>query len=93
MILLLMQHFIVDVLSCGINRHRSGVLIVNFGHISHLALVFLLLTLSKEMPAGKKAFSVRFRNDTFGNGFFRTNNKLKDNFDIWNTDFSAHKTR
>ena len=27
--------------------HRSGVFIVNFEHISHLALVFLLLTLSR----------------------------------------------
>ena len=28
-------------------RRRSGVFIVNFEHISHLALVFLLLTLSR----------------------------------------------
>ena len=33
-------------------RFRSGVFIVNFEHISHLALVFLLLTLSWQMPAG-----------------------------------------
>ena len=35
-------------------RHwrRSGVFIVNFEHISHLALLFLLLTLSRQMPAG-----------------------------------------
>ena len=32
-------------------RHCSDVFIVNFEHISHLAL-FLLLTLSKLMPAG-----------------------------------------
>ena len=34
-------------------RHwpRSGVFIVNFEHISHLLLVFLLLTLSRQMPA------------------------------------------
>ena len=31
---------------------RSGVFIVNFKHISHLILVFRLLTLSTEMPAG-----------------------------------------
>ena len=31
-------------------RH-SGVFIVNFEHISHLVLVFLFLTLSKQMPA------------------------------------------
>ena len=28
-------------------RRRSGVFIVNFGHISHFVLVFLLLTLSR----------------------------------------------
>ena len=33
-------------------RHwgRSGVFIVNFEHVSHLVLVFLLLTLSRQMP-------------------------------------------
>ena len=30
---------------------RSGVFFVNFEHISHLVLVFLLLTLSRQMPA------------------------------------------
>ena len=30
----------------------SGIFIVNFEHISHLVIVFLLLTLSKKMPAG-----------------------------------------
>ena len=33
---------------------RSGVFIVNFEDISHLFLVFLLLTLSKYMLAGQK---------------------------------------
>ena len=32
--------------------HRSGLFIVNFEHISRLVLVFLLLTLSWEMPIG-----------------------------------------
>ena len=32
--------------------HPSGVFIVNFEHISHLVLVFLLLTLNRKMPAG-----------------------------------------
>ena len=32
---------------------RSGVFIVNFKQISHLALVFLLLTLSRYTPAGR----------------------------------------
>ena len=31
---------------------RSSVFIVNFEHISHLAIVFLLLTFSRKMPAG-----------------------------------------
>ena len=31
---------------------RSGVFIVKFEHISHLALVFLLLTLNMKLPAG-----------------------------------------
>ena len=30
----------------------SGVFIVNFEHISHLVLVFLLLTLNMQLPAG-----------------------------------------
>ena len=34
---------------------RSRVFIVNFKHISNLVLVFLLLTLSREIPAGKGA--------------------------------------
>ena len=31
----------------------SAIFIVNFEHISHLVLVFLLLTLSRSMSAGK----------------------------------------
>ena len=31
---------------------RSGVFIINFEHISHLVLVFLLLTLRSQMPTG-----------------------------------------
>ena len=36
-------------------RHwcSSGVFIANFKHISYLVLVFLLLTLSMYLPAGK----------------------------------------
>ena len=34
-------------------KRCSGVSIVNFEHISHLDLVFLLLTSSLQMPAGK----------------------------------------
>ena len=32
---------------------RSGVFIVNFEHISHLVLVFLLLTLNMQLPTGQ----------------------------------------
>ena len=39
-------------------RRRSGVFIVNFKRISHLAPVFLLLTLNIKFPAGK--FSLDF---------------------------------
>ena len=31
---------------------RSGVFIVNFEHILHLVLVFLLLNLNMQLPAG-----------------------------------------
>ena len=37
---------------------RSGVIIVNFEIISHFVLMFLLLTLSKQMPAGRCNSSV-----------------------------------
>ena len=33
---------------------RSGVFIVNFEHISHLLLVFLLLTLNMQIPTGEE---------------------------------------
>ena len=33
-------------------RYRSSNFIVNFDHISHLVLVFLLITLSRQRPAG-----------------------------------------
>ena len=35
------------------NWRRSGVFIVNFEHITHIVLVFILLTFSRLMPAGK----------------------------------------
>ena len=37
---------------------HSGVFIFNFGNISHLVLVFLLSTLSKQMSAGFTHFCV-----------------------------------
>ena len=43
-------------------NHRSGVFIVNFEHISHLVLVFLLVTLNMQLPVGKK---IKFRKDFF----------------------------
>ena len=33
---------------------RSGVFIVNFEHIPHLALLSLLLTLNMQLPGGKE---------------------------------------
>ena len=39
---------------------RSGTFIVNFEHISHLVLVFLLLTLSRQMPAGIAPTELQF---------------------------------
>ena len=41
---------------------RSGVFIVNFEHISHLVLVFLLLTLNMLLPAGKVGYNCWHRN-------------------------------
>ena len=38
-------------------ERRSGVFIVNFEHISHLVLVFLLLTLNMQLPAGDYLFA------------------------------------
>ena len=35
-------------------QRRSDVFIVNFEHISHLAVVFLLYTLNMQLPIGKK---------------------------------------
>ena len=39
---------------------RSVVFIVNFEHILHLVLGFLLFTLSRQMPAGNLASSLGF---------------------------------
>ena len=38
-------------------RHwrRSGIFIINFEHVLHLFLVFLLLILSRQLPAGSTA--------------------------------------
>ena len=48
-------------------RHwrRSGAFIVNFEHISHFVLVFLSLTLSRQMPAGIKFGSYARDTDPF----------------------------
>ena len=40
---------------------RSGVFIVNFEHISHLVLVFLLSTLSRQIPAGNFGYLQYFK--------------------------------
>ena len=39
-------------------RRRSGVFIVNFEHISHFFLVFLLFPLNKQMLAGIKTHNI-----------------------------------
>ena len=42
-------------------QHRSGVFIVNFEHISHFVLVFLLLTFSRQMPTGNNLLTFKSR--------------------------------
>ena len=37
----------IETLEQGVKWHPSGVFIINFEHILHLVLVFLLLTLSR----------------------------------------------
>ena len=55
-----MNHFLFDYIFASKKSHIalkwifcSGVFIVNFEHISHLVLVFLLLTLGMWLPVGK----------------------------------------
>ena len=60
---------------------RSGVFIVNFEHISHLVLVFLLLTLNMQLPAGyglnnQVNFSLRMRDSLTKNIYFVTKSKI-----------------
>ena len=45
---------------------RPGVFIAKLEQISHLVLVFLLLTLSREMPAGKHFSTVTFSDEDLG---------------------------
>ena len=44
---------------------RFSVFIVNFEHISHLVLAFLLLTLSRQMPGGYRTSFIFYENFTF----------------------------
>ena len=48
-------------------RHwrRSGIFIVNFEHISHLVLVFLLLALNMQLPAGNTVAIVNWVAEKF----------------------------
>ena len=46
------QNLTIGALEQAVNM--SGVFIANFEHISRLLLVFLLLTLSRQMPTGLK---------------------------------------
>ena len=52
-------------------RHwpRSGVFIVNFEHISHLPLIFLLLTLSRCMPTGFDHKPIKQKAECLRNAF------------------------
>ena len=52
-------------------RHwrRSGIFIVNFKHISHLVLVFLLLTLNMYLPAGLLALTKSIQSEKSGRYF------------------------
>ena len=38
-------------------RKTPGIFVVNFEHISYIVLVFLLITLSRQMPAGTSVYS------------------------------------
>ena len=46
---------IIDTMEHGV-KYGCSVFIVNFEHISHLVLVFLLLNLSRQMPTGELQF-------------------------------------
>ena len=53
--------------------HRCGVFIINFEHISHLVLMFLLSTLSRYMLAGKRFIRHRFYFPLIKKAWFHTN--------------------
>ena len=58
-----LEYICLDLRSCRqLHVRRSGIFIVNFEHISHLVLVFLLLTLSRLMPAGYHLRSLHEKN-------------------------------
>ena len=50
---------------------RPGIFLANFEHISHLVLMFLLLTLSMEMPAGSWLIKNQISKE-----MFKVNDKL-----------------
>ena len=56
---------------------RSGAFIVNFEHISHFFLLFLLLTLNKQMLAGLIVFSNGFKSFLPGSCCITKNIKFK----------------
>ena len=58
----------------------SGIFIVNFGHISHLVLVFLLLTLAGKYRLGTLAGKFKLVIKTFVNALniFRMNSMISD---------------
>ena len=50
---------IIDCVMSSRQGRCSGVFIDNFEHISHLVLVLLLLTLNRQMPAGKNIYGTK----------------------------------
>ena len=66
---------------------RSDAFIVNFEHISHLFLMFLLLTFNKKILTGCANYKTRLKvningNETIRVFFFKTGNK-SNNPQIW----------
>ena len=66
---------------------RSSIFIVNFVHISHLVLLFLLLTLNMSLPTGHRLFYRWNRNDQLRSRGQDKKNSIKLQIEpnsIWN---------
>ena len=69
-------------------HNKNNIFIVNFEHISHLFLEFLLLILSKQMLAGQ-CLNEYLQNQcgrTFSYNFFRSTRKIR----TWKNMFGNH---